>query len=143
MCDLDNYRGIALFNCICKLYDYVIIDLCEPQLRTSDLQFGFRENYSTIMCSLMNNINCNAQIGNVCKSAYFHLKSIGKARNMIFEEATAQVVHSLISSRIDYCNSLLYGMSDRNIGRLQKIQNTAILERLHWLKVKFRIKYKS
>ena len=48
-------------------------------------------------------------------------------------------------------------MSDRSIGRLQKIQNTAariltlsprhchiseILKRLHWLKVKFRIKYK-
>ena len=70
--------------------------------------------------------------------------------------SAAHVVHSLISSRIDYCNSLLYGMSDRSIGRLQKIQNTAariltlsprhchiseILKRLHWLKVKFRIKY--
>ena len=48
LCDLDNYRGIALFNCICKLYGYVIIDLGEPQL-----QFGFKENHSTIMCSLI------------------------------------------------------------------------------------------
>ena len=53
LCDVDNYRGIALFNCICKLYDYVIIDVCEPQLRTSNLQFGFKENHSTILCSLM------------------------------------------------------------------------------------------
>ena len=39
----------------------------------------------------------------------FHLKNIGKARNMISGEAAAQVVHSLISSRVNY--SLLYGMS--------------------------------
>ena len=41
---------------------------------------------------------------------------------MISEEAAAQVVHSIISSYDDYCNSLVYGMSDRSIGGLQKIQ---------------------
>ena len=28
----NNYRGISLFNCINKLYDYVIIDLCGDRL---------------------------------------------------------------------------------------------------------------
>ena len=54
----------------------------------------------------------------------FQLNNIGKARNMISEEATAQF-HYLISSRIYYCNSLLYGMFNRSNSRLQKIQNTA------------------
>ena len=50
-------------------------------------------------------LNFNAHIGNVCKAAYSHVKNIEKACNMISEEAAAQAVHSLISSRIDYCNS--------------------------------------
>ena len=47
----DNYRGISLVNSICKLFDYVIINLYEKQLKTSDMQFGFKNNHSTSMCS--------------------------------------------------------------------------------------------
>ena len=35
----DNYRGISLVNSICKLFDYVIINLYDKQLKTSDIQF--------------------------------------------------------------------------------------------------------
>ena len=47
----DNYRGISLVNSICKLFDYVIINLYDKQLKTSDMQFGFKSNHSTTMCS--------------------------------------------------------------------------------------------
>ena len=61
------------------------------------------------------------------------------------------------SSRLDYCNSLLYGTSVDNLSRLQRVQNTLarvvtksgwrahslpILERLHWLPVEHRIWFK-
>ena len=36
----DNYRGISLFNSICKVFDYTILDLCNDYLMTSDMQFG-------------------------------------------------------------------------------------------------------
>ena len=36
----DNYRGISLFNGICKLFDYVIMHTCNDYLYTSDMQFG-------------------------------------------------------------------------------------------------------
>jgi hypothetical protein len=47
----DNYRGISLFNSICKVYDMLIIDICHQQLKTSDMQFGFKSKHSTIMCT--------------------------------------------------------------------------------------------
>ena len=47
----DNYRGISLVNSICKLFDYVIIKLYDKQMKTSDMQFGFKSNHSTTMCS--------------------------------------------------------------------------------------------
>ena len=35
----DNYRGISLINSMCKLFDYVIIDLYDTEFQTSDMQF--------------------------------------------------------------------------------------------------------
>ena len=49
----DNYRGISLFNSICKLYDYVIIELCKDSFSTSEMQFGFKEKHSTTMCTVI------------------------------------------------------------------------------------------
>ena len=51
LCNSNNYRGISLFNSISKLYDYVIIELCGDRLLTSDMQFGYKENHSTTMCT--------------------------------------------------------------------------------------------
>ena len=45
----DNYSGISLSNSICKLYDYVFIDLNMDYLKTDDMQFGFINNYSTVV----------------------------------------------------------------------------------------------
>ena len=52
-CDIENYRGIALFNYISKVFDYVIICLCEHRLYTFDMQFGFKDNHSTTMYNLV------------------------------------------------------------------------------------------
>ena len=53
ICNNDNYRGISLFNSISKLYDYVILDICSEYLNISDLQFGYKKQHSTVMCSLV------------------------------------------------------------------------------------------
>ena len=61
---------------------------------------------------------------------------------------------ALVSSRLDYCDSLLYGIADIDLTRLQRVQNqlarlvtksppfTRSLPLLHWLPVKFRILFK-
>ena len=49
----DNYRGISLFNYICKLFDNVILLLYRNELQSSDMQFGFKHGHSTTFCSLI------------------------------------------------------------------------------------------
>ena len=93
----------------------------------------------------------------VCCGTYFHLKKIGSIRRFLTSEATEQLIHALVSSRLDYCNSLLSGIPDYKCDKLQRIQNTAarivtrtkkrdhispVLCKLHWLPVQFRIHYK-
>ena len=64
---------------------------------------------------------------------------------------------ALVSSRLDYCNSLLYGIADIDLTRLQRVQNQLarlvtkspsltrnlpLLRSLQWLPVRFRILFK-
>ena len=55
LCKSDNYRGISLINAICKVFDYETMYLCDDFVYTSEMQFGFKQNYSTVLCSLMYN----------------------------------------------------------------------------------------
>ena len=74
-------------------------------------------------------IKLDYHISSVCKSTYFHL---GGIRSILSNDACAQLIHSLVTVRLDYCNSILYGLPDNSLYRLQKIQNTGarILTRL-------------
>ncbi len=49
-------------------------------------------------------------ITNICKAANYHLYRISRIRKYLTPNATQTIIHSLISSRIDYCNSILYGL---------------------------------
>ena len=46
-----NYRGISMSNSLCKLFDYIFIELNADSLKTDDMQFGFKRNHSTVLCS--------------------------------------------------------------------------------------------
>ena len=76
---------------------------------------------------------------------------------MLTDDACSQLIHSLVTVRIYYCNSLLYGMPDSTLSRLQKVLNTVahnlkkipkfshitdILKDLHWLPIRQRITFK-
>lgn len=99
----------------------------------------------------------DTHIKHLCSTAFHHLRNIAKLRPSLSLEDAEKLVHAFVSSRLDYCNALLIGISGRSIQRLQYIQNSAvrilmrvrkhnhitpILKSLHWLPVLFRIQYK-
>ena len=51
----DYYRGISLFNSICKLFDHVILFLFGSQLEASDMQLSFKRGHPTVICILIFN----------------------------------------------------------------------------------------
>ena len=65
----------------------------------------------------------DAHISNICRSTYFHIRNIGAI--LLTPSAAAQLVHSLVTSRVDYCNALLLGVPDYKIKRLQRMHNIA------------------
>ena len=62
--------------------------------------------------------NCDQMrehITSVCRASHFHLQNIGSVRCYLTPETCATLVHSLISSKLDYCNSLLIELPEPQI----------------------------
>ena len=96
-------------------------------------------------------------INQKCKSARYVLHNISRVRTSLTRDACETLVHAYVTSRMDYCNSLLYGVPGYVLDRLQKVQNSAAkvitmarkrdhvrptLAALHWLPVKERVEFK-
>ena len=64
-------------------------------------------------------LDMSAQVSNACRAAYFNLFCIAKIRtSLTMLTACKTLVHSLVTSPIDYGNAVLYGISDRLLHRL-------------------------
>ena len=92
-----------------------------------------------------------------CSDMLFSLRHLASIRIFLTSTATATLVSAFVLSRIDYCNSLLFGSTHDVTSHLQWIQNyvarvilglpksssiTTHLRSLHWLPVKVRSTYK-
>ena len=71
------------------------------------------------------NMSLKCHISKTCSAAYYHLRNISRSRKFLSPELTSVLVHVFITSKLDYCNSLLYGLPASDIMKLQRIQNAA------------------
>ena len=55
----------------------------------------------------------------------FHLTLIGRIRKYLDVRPVKSLVHALVLSRIDYANSLLFGLPQSLLVKLQRVQNAA------------------
>ena len=105
----------------------------------------------------MNTLLLPQHVSNICKSASFALYNIGKLRKYLDQASTEKLVHSFVTSRLDSCNSLLFGLPSKELDSVQRVHNSAarlvtcvrgrahmqpILRQLHWLPVRKRIVFK-
>ena len=96
-------------------------------------------------------------ITSVIAQGYQIIKNIAGVRKFLTTKDLRSLTNSLIVSKLDNCNSLLYGISQYDLGRLQKFQNSCarliygrhrhdhvsdLYVDLHWLPVRSRIYFK-
>ena len=60
-----------------------------------------------------------------CSAAFFWLHNIKRISQFLPRDKLEMVLHVFVTSRIDYCNGLLYGLPDYEIAKLQRVQNAA------------------
>jgi len=62
-------------------------------------------------------LSLDKHISFICKSAYYHIRSLRHIRSAITDDMAKSVASSLVCSRLDYANSLLFGTTQKNINR--------------------------
>ena len=102
-------------------------------------------------------MNMDEHVTQMCKSVNYHIHNLSRIRRYIDKDTCHTAVRALITSRLDYSNSLLNGITNKNMVRLQSLQNKAarlvymtpkhtptspLIVKLHWLIIPQRIQYK-
>ena len=101
-------------------------------------------------------MSMKAQVSSIVKSTIFHIRNVARIRRYLTLDSAKKLVNSLITSRLDYCNSLLAGVAGGQLDRLQCVQNSSArvvlqlpkfsspsLDSLHWLPIRYRIQFKT
>src|SRR5207245_4841784 len=97
-------------------------------------------------------------ISDVCRSSFYHIRQLRQIRASLDTNSAVLLANALVSSKLDYCNSLFYNLPAKFLNRLQLVQNalarvvvpsvrrnhhiTPTLRHLHWLPIPQRITFK-
>jgi hypothetical protein len=118
----------------------------------------FVNNVRNLGTALDSELSMEHQLGSLRKKMIRDLRKISRIRPYISSDTCQKLVSSLIFSKLDCCNSLLFGIPADKIKKLQVVQNNAarlilnrkradratpLLRELHWLPVRVRIDYKA
>ena len=103
-------------------------------------------------------LSMKQHVDKISRPAFYYLRQLRVIRKSLTTKACEALVHAFVSSRLDYCNCLLYGVGETQLKRLQSVLRAAarlvlrklkydsisadIRDRLHWLPVKQRIEFK-
>lgn len=131
------------------------VDIDQLHLLSADVTFS--TTVSDLGVVIDRQLGMADQVAALCRSCFFQLRQLRTVRCSLTADAVATLVHAFISSRLDYCNSLLVGIGEGLLQRIQRVQNAAarlvtgtrkyehitpVLRALHWLPVRQRIVFK-
>ena len=134
-----------------------IIKLTASHLQLAASSVPFDDTVRNLGVMLDSRLTMSAHTSAVCRSCFFQLRQLRTVKQSLTSDAVCTLVQAFVHSRLDYCNSLLAGVADVHLQRLQSVQNAAarlvsgtprrehitpVLRELHWLRVSERIDFK-
>ena len=103
------------------------------------------------------NFNFRSHISAICSSCIYHIRDLRRIRRHLDLDSAKLLANTLVSSRFDYCNSLLSGIAETDLTKLQRVLNrlarvvtksppftrsVPLLRSLHWLPVRYGVHFK-
>ena len=178
-CDSENVSLNAIRSCLENIGNWMLkYKLKMNQEKTEVILIGSRQQLIKVRSSTLDiggvslkyldsvrhlgayldkNLTMSDHVQQKCRKASSQLYVLRRIRPALDRRATEMLVHSMVTSHIDYCNSLLYGMPDNTLRPLQYVLNmcarlvfclgkfehiTVHLKDLHWLPVRQRVNFK-
>ena len=85
----------------------------------------FKNSVKLLGVNLDDILSLESHVNSLTSSCYYHLRNIGQLKHKLSREDLKILTHSVISSKLDYCNVILFGINEGLIQKLQKVQNAA------------------
>jgi len=127
------------------------------QLRTETVVAS--DQVRVLGVTMSSDLSLDKHVANVCATCFYWLRQLRRVRRSLDAESAATLVHAFVTSRVDYCNTILAGASKYITDKLQRVMNAAarvvsdsrkydrgltslLHDKLHWLDVPERVQYK-
>ena len=154
------FSHISGMNLLRYFFPQPMINQVTPNLTPvsiSGYDIPFSQSARNLGVFIDETLSMDVHIKYLCRILFCQLRRLGKIRPFLSTDAANRLAVSFILTRLDYCNSLLAGLPDNKLKKLQRIQNhgacivlrkpthasaTSMLKTLHWLPVKARVQYK-
>ena len=138
----------AMNKCVDELRNWMVTDkLMINDDKTEFLLIGSRQQLAKIntACSITvgeydidpslcvrnlgvwfdSHLSMSTHVTKLCNPAFYHLHNIRCIRKYLSRDSLLALIHAFVTSRLDFCNSLLYGLPKSQIVKLQRVQNAA------------------
>ena len=107
--------------------------------------------------TLDSHLTFDKHITKLVSSCNYHIRSLRHIWQIIDRDTAMTLACSSVMNRLDYCNAILYGVTNQNIVRLHRVQNrlarvvcfapyhsnsAPLLQSLDWLPISYRFTYK-
>ena len=127
------------------------------EMSFGDTQFVPCESAKNLGVVLISSLSFRSHIDCIVKTCNFHIRNLYMIKDFVNRKNLVTLVHSLIISKVDYCNSLFIGLPSVILKKVQSVLNraarlifnvpprvpiTSSLIEVHWLPLKARIEFK-
>lgn len=124
----------------------------------NEIELPVSDSVKDLGVLLDSDLSMKSQIEQTVRIAGYHLRNIAYVKKYLDGKTMKMLIHNHVLSKLDYCNSLYYGLPNYLLKKLQLIMNraarlvtgqswreriTPTLTKLHWLPVKARVVYKQ
>ena len=132
------------------------VDITSIQLGINEVKFQSSVNDLGVIIDDL--LSMKDHVQRICRSSFYQLRQLRAVRKSLSMESCEALIHAFVSSRLDYCNSMLYGINKFQLDMLQSVLRASarlifrkrkfdsisleIRDKLHWLPVKERIEFK-
>ena len=115
------------------------------------------DNITNLGVILDSDLTFSKHIDSICKASCYHIRALRHVKQSLSPETIKTIACAIVGSKLDYCNGILHGISAKNLGKLQKVQNmlarvvtgkrrfdhiNPVLRDLHWLPIAQRVNFK-
>ena len=72
------------------------------------------------------NFKFRSHISAICSSCIYHIRDLRRIRRHLDLDSAKLLANAPVSSRLDYCTSLLSGIAETDLTKLQRVLNSKI-----------------